>query len=61
MGVKPVLLRPECALADAMEQAAEQHGVSRQAWMLGVLRRAVEDQGIVLNAATDADDPLPGT
>lgn len=37
---KPILLRPPCALADAMTEAADNAGVSRQVWMLQVLTDA---------------------
>lgn len=40
---KPILLRPSCALADAMARAAEEYGISRQAWMLEQLENAAAE------------------
>jgi hypothetical protein len=57
---KPILLRPESALADAMTDLATKAGVSRQTWMLDALRYVVKIEGVVLNATSEDDDPIPG-
>lgn len=36
--VTPILLRPPTWMAEAMTDAAEEHGESRQAWMLRALQ-----------------------
>lgn len=58
MSTKPILLRPDVRLAEAMTLAADAEGLSRQAWMLDVLEQAAADY---IPASTDADEPLPGT
>lgn len=59
--VKPILLRPECALADAMTRVAEAQGMSRQEWMLGWLEHAVLADGGDITTEPHPDDvPLPG-
>lgn len=59
MAQKPILLRPDVRLAEAMTAAADAEGVSRQAWMLDVLEQAAVDY--IPAGATEADQPLPGT
>jgi hypothetical protein len=61
VATKPILLRPDCALADAMTRAAEQAGLSRQVWMLRMLEDAVMGAGTWRIEPSDADQPLPGT
>lgn len=58
---KPILLRPPVGLADAMEAAARDSGVSRQQWMLEHLADAAESEGhAVVQAAGPDDVPLFG-
>jgi hypothetical protein len=58
--VKPVLLRPSAALADAMTAVAEDQGLSRQEWMLGWLEHAVLADGGTLDADPSVHtEPLP--
>lgn len=58
---KPILLRPTPELAEAMEEAAYQSGVSRQQWMLEHLAGACTDEGFPPTNGVGPDDvPLPG-
>jgi hypothetical protein len=61
VATKPILLRPDCALADAMTTLADKDGCSRQTWMLETLRHEVMARGIDLDGPGPDDDPLPGT
>jgi hypothetical protein len=59
--VKPILLRPSRALADAMTKAAEANGWSRQEWMLEALKTEVTIQGFPPSVEPHPDDAtLPG-
>lgn len=61
MSTKPILLRPESALADAMTLLAEKDGCSRQTWMLETLRHEVLARGVSLDQPHPDDQPLPIT
>jgi hypothetical protein len=62
MATKPVLLRPEECLVEAMDRAAAMYGQSRQQFMLQVLEERVTILGLMRDdAAGPADVPLPGT
>lgn len=61
MATKPILLRPNEELAEAMAVLAMEEGVSRQAWMLDVLDQACQAAGYVPSTVTADDVPLPGT
>lgn len=61
MSQKPILLRPERALADAMTVLAEKDGCSRQTWMLETLRHEVLARGLCLDEPHADDVPLPLT
>lgn len=54
--VTPILLRPPTWMAEAMTAAADDHGESRQAWMLRTLQDALAGVGYRRPRDT-ADDP----
>lgn len=57
----PILLRPDTTLARAMTEAADQAGIARHSWIVGVLQDACREAGTLRSDLPDPDDvPLPG-
>jgi hypothetical protein len=56
-----VLVRAGANLLDAATDAAEQSGVNRHTWLVGVIEAACREAGTLRSDLPDADDvPLPG-